>query len=139
MNCKELKYNTLYMDIAERVAQMSHCTGRKVGAVLVKNDRIISHGWNGMPRGMCNDCENAQGITKDEVLHAEANLIAKLAKSHESGEDSDLYITCSPCIHCAKLIMQIGIKRVFYRDSYHMLDGVNFLKTCNIEVIEFKK
>lgn len=134
MTEKELKYHHLYMDVAIRTAQMSHCTRRRVGAILVKNDRIISMGWNGMPSGMCNTCEDDNGQTKDEVLHAEANLIAKLARSTESGEGSDLYVTCAPCIHCAKLIMQIGISRVFYKEKYRSESGISFLQSCNVAV-----
>jgi dCMP deaminase len=115
----------------------------KVGAVVVKDHRIISIGYNGMPSGWDNVCEEVVEVhedggvitkTKDEVIHAEANAILKLAKSTDGGDGADLFCTHAPCIHCSKLIYGAGIKRVFYRESYRSEDGINFLNKCNIEV-----
>lgn len=130
---KEL-YIRMYMDLAYRVADMSHCTRRKVGSILVKGDGIISHGWNGMPTGWENGCEDDTNTTKREVLHAESNLLMKLSRSTESGEGSSLLVTTSPCIDCAKLILQAGVIEVFYADEYRNMDGVDFLIKSGINV-----
>lgn len=167
----EKERHNLYIDIAARVAEESHARRLKVGSIIVKEGRIISMGWNGMPSGWDNTCENIQWmedaggwlspeeiaeqwpfegiymdssgeeyvsryklVTKPEVLHAESNAIAKLAKSTESGAGADLYITLSPCIDCAKLIHQTGIKNVYYRDDYRKDDGIKFLEKSNIKV-----
>ena len=185
-NCKYISYHecfqalerlmidkdrhNLYIDIAERVAEESHARRRKVGSIIVKDGRIISMGWNGMPAGWDNNCEDiiwdtgAGGWldpeefaeqfpyelwndavqrnvrcglkTKPEVLHAESNAIAKLAKSTESGENADLYITLSPCIECAKLIHQTGIKHVFYKTIYRDDAGIKFLKNSGVIVTQ---
>jgi dCMP deaminase len=130
--------HSLYIDIAERVAQESHARRRKVGAIIVKDSRIISTGWNGMPSGWDNNCEieldDGSLLTRPEVLHAESNCIAKLAKSTESGENADLYITLSPCLDCAKLILQSGIKSVYYKTVYRDDSGIQFLKKSNVSV-----
>jgi dCMP deaminase len=130
--------HSLYIDIAERVAQESHARRLKVGSIIVKDGRIISMGWNGMPSGWENDCEieldDGSLQTRSEVIHAESNAIAKLAKSTESGADADLYITLSPCIDCAKLINQTGIKNVYYREDYRKNDGVRFLEKSGVSV-----
>tara|TARA_R100000808_G_scaffold7318_1_gene21560 strand:+ start:1759 stop:2226 length:468 start_codon:yes stop_codon:yes gene_type:complete len=141
---KEARYHSLYMDIANRVGQMSHARRKQVGAVIVKDGRIISMGWNGMPTGWDNNCEKVISEpflpetehleTRDEVLHAESNAIAKLAKSNESGDGSVIYISCAPCIDCAKLILQTGISEVFYGELYKNNYGINFLETSNIPV-----
>ena len=137
------KWVDAYMDTAERFAQLSSATRLKVGAVVVKDHRIISIGYNGMPSGWDNVCEEVVEVhedggvitkTKDEVIHAEANAILKLAKSNDGGDGADLFCTHAPCIHCSKLIYGAGIKRVFYRESYRSEDGINFLNKCNIEV-----
>lgn len=157
------------MDTARRFAELSPAIRRKVGAIVVKDDRIISIGYNGMPVGWDNECEykeylNAAKagfmndaeiqdkfpheeyvqeyqalrryrlVTKDEVLHAESNAIAKLAKSNESGLGADLFVTTAPCIHCAKLIHQSGIQRVWYSDNYRDQAGINFLTKSGVQV-----
>jgi dCMP deaminase len=130
------------MDTAERFAQLSSAKRLKVGAVVVKDNRIISIGYNGMPAGWTNDCENVVQLsddtvflrTKDEVIHAEANAIIKLARDGESGNGSTLFCTHAPCIHCAKLVHGAGIDTVYYRDAYRDEDGINFLERCKINV-----
>lgn len=112
------KQDQLFIDIAHRVSLMSHDTDTKVGAVIVKDGNILSMGYNGMPSGMSNDCKHSTGVTKKEVIHAEANAICKLARSTGSSEGATLYCTLSPCIECAKLILQSGITRVVFADNY---------------------
>ena len=128
------KFVKAYMDVATRFSQLSSAKRLQVGAIIVKDDRIISIGYNGMPSGWDNNCENVivDGIsselkTKPEVLHAESNAIAKLAKSVESGEGATMFITHSPCIECAKLIYQSGISSVYYKSQYRSNDGIEFL------------
>ena len=130
------------MDTAERFAQLSSAKRLQVGAVVVKDNRIISIGYNGMPAGWTNECENVVQLsddtvvlkTKDEVIHAEANAILKLARDGERGNGSSLFCTHAPCIHCAKLIHGAGIDTVYYRDAYRDEDGINFLNNCKINV-----
>jgi dCMP deaminase len=135
------KFQKLYMDWALRVAELSYAKRLQVGAVVVKDDTVISYGYNGMPAGWDNNCETTDEdgalTTRPEVLHAESNAIAKLAKSNNSGLGADLFITHSPCIHCAKLIYQSGIGRVFYGENYRDDAGIQFLKNSNVEVIKF--
>lgn len=165
------KFVSLYMDWATRVAQLSHARRLQVGAVIVKDDTVISYGYNGMPAGWDNNCEDKEYMSRDaggwlspdeiteqwpfeeeehgpyyeytrryrlktkpEVLHAESNAIAKLAKSTNSGLDAEMFITHAPCIECAKLIFQSGIKRVFYHEDYRSDAGVNFLKQSGIVI-----
>jgi dCMP deaminase len=143
------KWIDAFMDTAERFAQLSSAKRLKVGAVVVKDNRIISIGYNGMPAGWTNDCEyhvseyneitksrypTGETKTKDEVIHAEANAIIKLARDGESGNGSSLFCTHAPCIHCAKLIHGAGITNVYYRESYRDTLGIDFLEKCNIEV-----
>lgn len=128
------KWVDAFMDTAERFAQLSSAVRLKVGAVVVKDNRIISIGYNGTPVGWTNECEGEDGKTKDEVIHAEANAIAKLARDGESGSLADLFCTHAPCIHCAKMIYGAGIKKVYYRDSYRDDSGINFLLKCGVEV-----
>ena len=158
-----------YIDVAKRFGELSHARRRKVGAIVVKDDRIISIGYNGMPAGWDNDCEDKIWLdaedaknfrqttidemypytewnedaeeeyryglkTKPEVLHAESNAIAKLAKSNESGLGSDLFVTLSPCLDCAKLIYQSGIRRVYFNDHYRDDAGIEFLRKSGVEV-----
>ena len=131
-----------YMDTARRFAELSSSQRLKVGAVVVKDNRIISIGYNGTPAGWDNACEDHVYVddmhvelkTKPEVIHAEANAIAKLAKSSEAGKDADMYITHAPCLDCAKLIYTAGIKKVFYRHAYRSTAGIEFLDKCNVEV-----
>ncbi len=166
------KYIDYYMDVAERTGKLSHAIRRQVGAVIVKDNRILSYGYNGMPTGWDNECEykeymNAAKagflsdedkktmfpheefdpevgsnrryrlVTKDEVLHAESNAIAKVSGSTESSEDATLFVTTAPCIHCAKMIFQSGVKNVFYRDSYRDTAGVDFLTKGGVSVTQY--
>lgn len=134
----------MYLDICSRIAQMSHAKRAKVGALLVKDNNIISMGWNGTPSGFDNECEitNVDGglMTKPEVLHAESNCITKVAQSTQSSLNSTMYITISPCIDCAKLIAQSGVKRVVYKNFYKDKKSLDFLRRCGIiiENYEFK-
>lgn len=115
-------------------AENSYCKRRKVGALIVKNNMIISDGFNGTPSGFENICEDENGVTKPYVLHAEANAISKIARSGNSAEGATLYITDSPCMECAKLIIQAGIVRVVYRDEYRLTDGIDLLRRAGIQV-----
>jgi dCMP deaminase len=167
------KYIDLYMDWASRASDLSHARRLQVGAVIVKDDSVISYGYNGMPAGWDNNCEDQvwdsgaggwldpeeieakypyeewhekaerkvrYGLkTKSEVLHAESNAIAKLAKSSNSGRNADLFVTHSPCIECAKLIHQSGIRRVYFGENYRDDTGINFLKKSGVEVIQCQK
>jgi len=146
------KWIDAYMDTAERFAQLSSAVRLKVGAVVVKDHRIISIGYNGMPAGWTNECEyevtafeSEYGVgsklvktgelkTKDEVIHAEANAILKLAKSNDGGDGASLFCTHAPCVECAKLIYGAGINTVYYREAYRDTRGVEFLEKCEIEV-----
>jgi len=136
------KFIDLYMDWASRVSKLSHARRLQVGAVIVKDDSVISYGYNGMPAGWDNNCENIVGYnmgepmlkTKPEVLHAESNAIAKLAKSSNSGNGADLFVTHSPCLECAKLIHQSGISRVWYSENYRDDAGIKFLVMSQVEV-----
>lgn len=166
------KFRKLFSNIAQEVAKMSYARRLQVGAIIVKDDRIISMGYNGMPSGWDNDCENKdwcsaggwlsaeeieetwpyegsyldhdgntmQGryrlVTKPEVLHAESNAIAKLAKSNDSGDGADIFITHAPCMECAKLIYQTGIRRVYFNQNYRDDSGIRFLKASGVEVIK---
>lgn len=128
------KFDDKYIQMASIWAQNSYCKRRQVGALLVRDRMIISDGYNGTPSGFENVCEDENGVTKPYVLHAEANAISKVAKSGNSSEGATLYITASPCMECAKLIIQSGIKRVVYRDEYRLTDGIDLLKRAGIEV-----
>ena len=137
------KYIDLYNDFAERTAKLSHARRLQVGAVIVKDDTVISYGYNGMPAGWDNNCEfddtdpqtkQTRLVTKPEVLHAESNAIAKLARSSNSGIGADLFVTHSPCIECEKLVFQAGIKRVWFSTEYRDNTGVDFLVNSGIEV-----
>ena len=129
------KFDGRYIEMAEIWARNSYCKRRQVGALLVKDNMIISDGYNGTPSGFENVCEE-NGVTKPYVLHAEANAISKVAKSGNSSAGATLYVTASPCIECAKLIIQSGIKRVVYKDEYRLTDGVDLLKRAGIEVLK---
>ena len=128
------KFDQSYLDMAAIWARNSYCKRRQVGALIVKDRMIISDGYNGTPSGFENVCEDASGVTKPYVLHAEANAISKVAKSGNSSDGSTLYVTASPCLECAKLIIQAGIRRVVYRDEYRLTDGVDLLRRAGIEV-----
>ena len=127
------KFDHSYLEMAEIWAQNSYCKRRKVGALLVKDRMIISDGYNGTPSGFENVCEE-DGVTKPYVLHAEANAITKVAKSGNSSDGATLYVTASPCMECAKLIIQSGIRRVVYRDEYRITDGIDLLRRAGIQV-----
>lgn len=158
---KKQKYNTLFMDMAERVSYMSHAVRLKVGSVLVKDNNIISFGWNGMPAGWDNDCEYREYLnyghsfgenaadyfdqidengkmyrlkTRPEVLHSESNTLMKVAHSTESSAGATLFCTHAPCIDCAKLIHQAGINSVYYRNAYRSTDGITFLEKSGTTV-----
>jgi dCMP deaminase len=169
------KFIDLYMDWAKRASELSHAKRLHVGAVIVKDDTVISYGYNGMPAGWDNDCEDVQWCsgggwlspeeiiegwpyegtyldsdgnemqgryrlkTKPEVLHAESNAIAKLAKSNNSGLGADLFVTHMPCLDCAKLIYQSGISRVFYSENYRDDSGIKFLTKSGVEVTQYEK
>ncbi|MDD2476256.1 MAG: dCMP deaminase family protein [Dysgonamonadaceae bacterium] len=137
-NNKQLLLDKRYMRMAAIWSENSYCIRRQVGAILVKNKMIISDGYNGTPSGFENICEDENNVTKPYVLHAEANAITKVARSNNSSEDATLYVTSSPCIECAKLIIQAGIKRVVYANSYRLSDGVELLKRANIEIVSIE-
>jgi len=157
------KFKQAFMDVAKRFAELSYAKRLHVGAIIVKDDRIISIGYNGMPSGWENDCETVEFmlnngnpidyplfgkfwvegievethyrlVTKPEVLHAETNAIAKLAKSNESGENASLFVTHAPCLNCAILIYQTGIKNVYYGEKYRDISGINFLQKSGVTV-----
>ena len=148
------KFVNMYMDWAKRASELSYARRLKVGAVIVKDDTVISYGYNGMPAGWDNNCEEeivvavVDGVpqreikelkTKPEVLHAESNAIAKLAKSSNSGDRASLFVTHSPCIECAKLILQSGIGRVYYGENYRDDAGIKFLEQSNVKVTKLNK
>lgn len=156
---KKQKYNEFYMNLAERVAKMSYAKRLQVGSVLVKNDNIISFGWNGMPSGWDNNCEDVETTfdvrdtcnsndwkyeentkkyyrlkTKPQVLHSEQNLLMKLSKSSNSSNGAYLFVTHAPCLDCAKLVYQSGISTVYYRNEYRTDEGIRFLEKCGVKV-----
>jgi dCMP deaminase len=142
---KQARYDQMYLDICERISHMSFAVRAKVGAILVKDDNIISMGWNGMPSGFNNNCEYQKPncsfgniITKPEALHAESNCISKVAKSSNSSLGATMYITMSPCMDCAKLIVQSGVSRVVYKKFYRDKKVLDFLLECGI-IIESKE
>ena len=124
-----------YLRMARIWAENSYCQRRQVGALVVKNKMIISDGYNGTPSGFDNVCEDNEEVTYPYVLHAEANAITKLARSNNNSDGSTLYVTASPCIECAKLIIQAGIKRVVYAEKYRLEDGIDLLRKAGTEVI----
>ncbi len=136
---KQRQLDQRYLRMARIWAENSYCVRRQVGALIVKEKMIISDGYNGTPSGFENVCEDeVTGRTKPYVLHAEANAITKVAKSSNSSEGATLYVTASPCIECAKLIIQSGIRRVVYADSYHSTDGIDLLKRVGIEIVQLE-
>jgi len=138
MDTKGEQFDKRYLEMAQVWAKNSYCARRQVGALLVKERMIISDGYNGTPSGFENVCEDEHGVTKLYVLHAEANAITKVAKSGNSSAGATLYITSSPCMECAKLIIQAGIKRVVYCEAYHTADGVELLNRAGIEVKRYE-
>ena len=131
---KQHKYDLAYLKIANEWGKLSYCERRKVGAIIVKNNMIISDGFNGTPSGFENICEDDDGYTKWYVLHAEANAISKVASSTQSCKGATLYISLCPCKSCSKLIHQANIKRVVYQENYKDKSGVDFLEKAGIEV-----
>lgn len=135
VNKKQYFLDQRYLKMAAVWAGNSYCKRRQVGALIVKDKMIISDGYNGTPSGFENVCEDEENRTKPYVLHAEANAITKVAKSNNSSEGATLYVTSSPCLECAKLIIQAGIKRVVFTESYRLEDGLNLLKRAGIDVV----
>lgn len=131
---KQEQFDVRYLEMARIWAKNSYCQRRQVGALIVKDKVIISDGYNGTPSGFENTCEDETGHSKPYVLHAEANAITKVARSNNSSEGATLYITASPCIECAKLIIQAGITRVVFDELYRISDGIDLLKQAGIEV-----
>lgn len=134
MSNKQKLLDQRYMRMARIWAENSYCKRRQVGALLVKNQMIISDGYNGTPSGFENCCEDDNNSSKPYVLHAEANAITKVARSGNSSDGATLYVTASPCIECAKLIIQAGIKRVVYGEEYRIIDGIELLRRAGIDV-----
>ena len=137
MGYKEQKQRLLdsrYIRMARIWAENSYCVRRQVGALIVRDKMIISDGYNGTPAGFENVCEDDMGKTKPYVLHAEANAITKVARSNNSSEGATLYVTASPCVECAKLIIQAGIRRVVYHESYRLTDGIDLLRRAGVQV-----
>jgi len=140
MSNKQLtKHDIAYMKMAHEWGKLSYCKRKKVGALIVKDRRIISDGYNGTPSGFENVCEDEEGKTKWHVLHAEANAISKVAASTQNSEGANLYVTLSPCKECSKLIYQAGIKKVFYTQAYNDTTGLDFLKKAGVQVIQITK
>lgn len=132
---KTFRYDKAYLRMAKTWSELSHCERKKVGALIVKNGRIISDGYNGTPAGFDNCCENENGETNWFVLHAEANAILKVARSTNDCSDSTLYLTLSPCKDCAKLVLQSGITRVVFIDKYKDTTGIDFLASAGVETV----
>lgn len=135
---KQHELDKRYLRMASIWAENSYCKRRQVGALIVKDQMIISDGYNGTPSGFENVCEDEQNVTLPYVLHAEANAITKVARSNNSSDGSTLYVTASPCLECAKLIIQAGIKRVVYNELYRITDGIDLLTRAGIECIHIQ-
>ena len=135
IDTKQLALDKRYLQMAHIWAENSYCKRRQVGALIVKDKMIISDGYNGTPSGFLNNCEDENETTKPYVLHAEANAITKIACSNNSSKDATLYVTASPCIECAKLIIQSGIKRLVYSEKYRLDEGLKLLERAGIEVV----
>ncbi|MBQ7697168.1 MAG: dCMP deaminase family protein [Paludibacteraceae bacterium] len=131
---KQLQRDHLYMKMARTWSENSYCKRRQVGALLVSDNMIISDGYNGTPSGFENNCEDPDNVSFPYVLHAEANAITKVARSNNSSNGATLYVTASPCMECAKLIIQAGIQRVVYGEKYRLMDGVELLQKAGIQV-----
>lgn len=131
---KQTKLDQRYLRMANIWAENSYCVRRKVGALIVKDKMIISDGFNGTPAGFENVCEDEEGVSKPYVMHAEANAITKIARSNNSSEGATMYVTASPCIECAKLIIQAGIQRIVYGEQYRLNDGIELLERAGIKV-----
>ena len=139
LNGKQSALDKRYLRMATVWAENSYCERRQVGVLIVKDKMIISDGYNGTPSGFENVCEDENGLTKPYVLHAEANAITKIARSNNNSQDATLYVTASPCIECAKLIIQAGIKRVVYSEKYRLMDGIELLEKAKIDVVYIGK
>lgn len=135
MQEKQETLDRRYLRMSTIWAENSYCQRRKVGAIIVKDQMIISDGYNGTPSGFENVCEDEAGVTKPYVLHAEANAISKVARSNNSSDGATLYVTASPCLECAKLIIQAGINRVVYNELYRITDGIELLKRAGVECV----
>jgi len=136
---KQYKYDKAYLRLADSWAQLSQCNRKKVGAIIVKDEIIISDGFNGTPAGFDNCCENEEGLTHWYVLHAEANAILKVAKSTNNCREATLYLTHSPCRDCSKLVLQSGIKRVVYKEAYKDPSGIDFLGNAGVEMVHISQ
>lgn len=134
-NNKQHQLDCRYLRMARIWAENSYCERRKVGAIIVRDSMIISDGFNGTPSGFENVCEDEAGTTKPYVLHAEANAITKVARSNNSSDGATLYVTASPCVECAKLIIQAGIKRMVYNEMYRLADGIELLRRAGVECV----
>jgi dCMP deaminase len=135
---KQYQFDRRYLQMADIWAQNSYCERKKVGAIIVKDKMIISDGYNGTPSGFENVCEDEDNVTKAYVLHAEANAITKVAKSSNNSCGATLYVTSSPCLECAKLIIQAGITRVVFNEKYRNVDGLNLLERAGIEILQLE-
>lgn len=135
---RQPQFDKRYLEMASTWSKNSYCKRRKVGALIVKDRMIISDGYNGTPQGFENICEDETGKTKNYVLHAEANAITKVAKSNNSSQGATLYVTSSPCLECAKLIIQSGIKRVVFSEKYRIEEGIELLKRAKIEIVHLE-
>ncbi|MEY4521738.1 MAG: hypothetical protein RIT10_923 [Bacteroidota bacterium] len=135
---KTTRYDAAYLRLAESWAKLSHCARKQVGAIIVKDEMIISDGYNGSPAGFDNCCEDTEGNTHWYVLHAEANAILKVAKSTNNCKGATLYLTLSPCKDCSKLVLQAGINRVVFIDKYKDTEGIDFLANAGVEVVHFE-
>ena len=135
---KTERYDKAYLRMAATWAQLSHCSRKKVGALIVRDGRIISDGYNGTPAGFDNCCENEHGETHWYVLHAEANAILKVARSTNDCSDATLYLTLSPCKDCSKLVLQAGINRVVYMHNYKDTTGIDFLRSAGVEIVKIE-
>ena len=136
---KQNKYDKAYLRLAESWAKLSQCNRKQVGAIIVKDEIIISDGFNGTPAGFDNCCENHEGLTHWYVLHAEANAILKVAKSTNNCKGATLYLTHSPCRDCSKLVLQSGIKRVVYKEAYKDPSGIDFLGNAGVEIVHISQ
>jgi dCMP deaminase len=133
---KQQRYDQVYLNMAHEWATLSHCTRKKVGAIIVKNGMIVSDGYNGTPTGFDNCCETSENETNWFVIHAEANAILKCAKHGQSCDGATLYQTHSPCRDCSKLVLQSGIKRLVYHEDYKDITGVEFLREAGVEIVK---
>lgn len=136
---KQKRYDRAYLRLAESWSKLSHCKRKQVGAIIVKDNIIISDGYNGTPAGFDNCCEDKNGVTHWYVLHAEANAILKVAKSTNNCKDATLYLTHSPCKDCSKLVLQSGIKRLVYKESYKDSSGIIFLQNAGLEIEQIEQ